>query len=327
MDEFHWIEKIRKLVSQKSSLVHLGIGDDAAILEPLSGKLIWTVDTMVEGVHFDSYFRPDEIGHKALSASLSDIAAMGGKPKFALVSLGVDKNKKLSFISKLYKGILNVAKQNGVVITGGNLSISPVFFIDISVLGHSTRWISRGGACSEDIIAITGPLGESKAGFLALNHWGRRGALQKYNHSSKKHLRPNARIKESQWVLPFATSLIDISDGLSSELNHLSKASNHSMIIYGEQIPISREVNKIAKELGLSALDMALHGGEDYELLMTLQKASFAPLEKLFKKHSKKLFNIGRVLERGKSVYLSSRGRCTRLSPRGWIHKKHKSLY
>lgn len=317
--EFALIDKIRRTIGRPSRNVLIGIGDDAAVLRSPNGKLVITVDSLVEGIHFDlKYTTPIELGHKALAINLSDIAAMGAQPSFAVVSLGLGKADE-RLVTEIYRGMRSLARKFSVDIVGGNLSRSPHLFVDMAVIGEVRRALTRSGARPGDIIAVTGTIGNSAAGLYTLKRWGK---VNHYWRFAKAHLLPEPRVKEgiqfskSQGV----TSLIDSSDGVASELRHIAQASGVGVLIDVEKLPISSELRRLAKKLGKEATDWALYGGEDYELLATIRKSQFSMIRRKFSYYGWKLTAIGEVIKRSGGMKLRSRGVSISLPPKGWDH-------
>lgn len=278
-DEFARIQKIKKQVGPPSSRVHLGIGDDAAIVESPQGKLLLCTDAMVEGVHFDlAYCSAADLGHKALASCLSDIAAMNGEPLYALFTLAIPINASSHFLDEFYSGATALAHQCNVDIVGGDLSSSPqTIFIDTVCVGHTEAQITRAGAKPGDWLAVSGNPGASAAGLAGLRQLPRNEVPEAL---ACAHLRPRPRFDLLKNLAPVCTSLIDISDGISSEVHHLARASNVGIQIEASRMPISPQTFAFALTQTSNpstafawALDCALNGGEDYELLATLDPA------------------------------------------------------
>jgi thiamine-monophosphate kinase len=239
------------------------IGDDCAVLDvPPGERLLATVDMMVEGIHFRlEDTDPVTLGRRALAINLSDIAAMGGTPRWCLVSLGLPTPS--TFVDGLYEGLGDMARRHGVLVAGGNIARLPErMAIDITVLGTAAHPVMREGARPGDHIYVTGALGRSAAGLQCLLKGNR-------NHPAlvEAHLDPPPRIAEGKALVGVATAMIDISDGLAQDLGHICERSGVGAAL--DAVPIDEETRQTAAELGLDALRLALHGGEDYELLYT----------------------------------------------------------
>ncbi|MFH1753412.1 MAG: thiamine-phosphate kinase [Candidatus Omnitrophota bacterium] len=295
--EFGIIGRISRRTKTDRSVM-LGIGDDAAVIKTDGDKcLLFASDMIVEGVHFDlKKAKPFDIGWKALCVNISDIAAMGGVPRYACVSAGINKNTKLRSTDGIYSGILSAARRFGVNIVGGDTSSSDKLVIDVSIIGEARKGeiIYRSGAKPGDVILVTGTLGGSIKG---------------------KHLKFTPRIRESQFLVKNfkINSMIDISDGLSSDLSHICKSSGVGAKIYESLIPLSKDARSVKS---------ALSDGEDYELLFTVPKKGLSRMIKRFKKRSKTpLAVIGEVTKKNAGIKIVDRfGRILSLTGRGFAH-------
>lgn len=320
--EFGLIDLIKKKVYTKNKRVVLNIGDDAAILKNSPGKLlIFTTDTMMEKVHFDlRYCSFKDVGWKSMAANLSDIAAMGGAPLAGLVSLGLPKRIKVEQVLKLYSGMKILSTKFKCPIVGGDIFFSPQgVVVTISLLGEVERNLfkTRGGARVGDLIYVTGDLGEAEAGLRIL-----RKSNKKKISITKKHLTPCPRIAESRLLIKNLriSSMIDISDGLSSDLHHICEESNKGALIYAEKIPISQRITKVCKSLNLSPLNLALSSGEEYELLFTLSPGDEEKLRRVTKGRFKVTL-IGKIRNKNEGVkILDLDGKIRNLKKTGYIH-------
>ena len=268
--------------------VLVGIGDDAAVvsLDPNS-DLIACCDLVVEGVHFRTgWAAPNLLGHKALAVTLSDVAAMGGTARFAMISVALPPSTKSEFVEDLFRGIIDLADRYEVSIIGGDTSGSPgPLFLDTSVIGECARGraVTRAGAQPGDTIYVTGDLGASALG-LRLLEAGHRLEEEAPGDTGRarrlalmKHLAPEPRLKLGQAIgeTGLATAMIDISDGLSTDLWHILDESGCGATIRAGAIPIADCVASLALEdSGIDALNLALHGGEEYELIFTARRES-----------------------------------------------------
>jgi thiamine-monophosphate kinase len=321
--EFALIEKLQAILGKPSPRVIVGIGDDAAILQPPTGKLIATLDAMVEGVHFDlSFCTPQELGHKALAVNLSDIAAMGGEPTAALVSLGLRKEIPDSFVEEVYRGLHAEARSHGVDIVGGNVTGAREISIAITLLGQvQGKWLSRAGATVGNKVAVTGFLGASAAGLKGFKRLGK-DALAAHHEVVQAHLLPQPRLAEGRALAETATSAIDISDGLANELFHLAEASKVGFLVDVKSLPISAATRKMAGLVGEDAVEWALQGGEDYELLFTFDPARQPELEKRFSALKSSFSVIGEVRPANERVMLkTAEGKTKPLVAKGWDHR------
>ncbi len=319
--EFALIELVKEKVFTKDKQVIVNIGDDAAVIRSTPNRLlIFTTDTLVEKIHFDlRYFTLEEVGWKAMAANLSDIAAMGGLPKYVLVTVGLPKSVKSQDVLQLYRGMNRIAKRYDCKIVGGDTTRVPQdLFITIALLGEveKGRFTTRNGAKKGDLICVTGNLGESQAGLEYLKKHGRsRLPLV------QKHLTPYPRIHEARTLVRGLkiNSMIDISDGLSSELFHIAEESHLGAVIDEAKLPVSPKCVKLASLLNLSPLSLALSSGEEYELLFTINKKEITKLNRMKKKL--RISVIGEMVDRREGVKLVRRsGRVGILKKTGFVH-------
>lgn len=266
-----------------------GIGDDSAVLAISHGAaLLATTDLLIEDVHFRrAYASPRDIGWKALAVNLSDIAAMGGNPLFALVGLAMPASAELADVEAFYSGMSEAAAPHGVSIVGGDISASPSgWMINVTVLGeHTGTPRLRSAAKPGDAVAVTGVLGRAAAG-LAVLELGERRALETglsariTNELSLAHLHPTARIREGRWLgsAPGVHAMLDCSDGLATDLAHICRESHVEARVMIDRIPVAPAVLEAARALGGDARRWATSGGEDYELLLTCTREAIEHL-------------------------------------------------
>ncbi|MDO9026337.1 MAG: thiamine-phosphate kinase, partial [bacterium] len=286
--EFGLIDRIKKTAGMVpgNSRVLLGIGDDAALFKLSPGKICAaTTDTMVEGVHFDlSYTSFVDLGWKVMASNLSDIAAMGGDPMMALVTLALPAKTSVKQIDQLYAGMQALAKKHGVVIAGGDIVKSRELSITLALLGECDPKNTglRSGARPGDAVLVTGELGGSQAGLDLLKTKSRNQKLK----LARKHLRPEPRVAEAKLLASRFKlhGMIDISDGLASELHHLSKASKVGILIDQGALPVAEQAIVIGRMLGRDPQKYCLYGGEEYELLFTLPPAEAIKASALIQK-------------------------------------------
>jgi thiamine-monophosphate kinase len=297
-------EQLAKLPPH-SGVIH-GFGDDTAVLKaPRASRLLFGSDMMVEGTHFDlTLSSPEDIGYKALVRCLSDIAATNGKPLYSLISLCLGPQTPGDFTERLYRGLTEAAAQFQTAIVGGDLTSSKNgIFIDVSVIGETAHPILRSGAKPGDLIALSGPLGEAAAG-LAVLRLKEACTLTAAEQSilKKAYLRPQPRFDLIQLLcaeaLELVTSMIDISDGLASELYHLSEAANAAFVINEKDLHITPALQKAANSLGADPYQWIYGGGDDYQLLVTLNAKQWQAAPQL---HSR-FHLIGKVESIGESA-------------------------
>jgi thiamine-monophosphate kinase len=324
--EFEFIDSLRRRFGA-------GIGDDCAVIRGTSGyEIVVTTDLLIEDIDFRRTTAPALLlGHKALAVSLSDIAAMGARPRWSLVSIGVPEDVwQTEFVEQFYDGLAGLAQQFDVQLIGGDTSrTSEKLVIDSIVLGECRvdQAVKRDGAQPGDHIFVTGSLGGAAAGLRLIE----RGAhlaeqnfadedSQKIDHVLLRQLRPDPRVG---WGIVLgderlATSMIDISDGLSSDLNHLCTASNVGALIESSLLPIDTRVVELCGRRALDPLQLALHGGEDFELLFTVKPADVARLPR--RVDGVEITRIGEATKEADGVKISEGSRVWELNPGGWKH-------
>jgi thiamine-monophosphate kinase len=282
------IAALSRLFEPAPAEVAVGIGDDCAALAlPGPDYLLWTVDTLLEGVHFDlSYFSLPQLGLKALAVNLSDVAAMGGEPLYALLSLGWPPARDPSGALALGEGLAQAAREYGVALIGGDTVSSPAgVMVTISLLGRVDRgeMLQRRGAKVGDRVYVTGFLGEAAAGLEVL----KRGLVldpEVQEALTQAHLNPRPQLQAGRVLAGegLATALIDLSDGVATDLGHICRASGVGARIPAATAPVSPKVQAAAPFLAANPLDLALKGGEDYQLLFTAPPANAPGLFEAF---------------------------------------------
>lgn len=317
LGEFGLIELLAKAAGAGDERLLIGIGDDAAAWKGDDSIQLATVDSFIEGVHFTrSTASWPDIGWKALAVNLSDIAAMGGIPRYALVSLALPNDTRAEDVGSLYHGLLELARQYGVTIIGGDISTAPLIAISITVLGSSPtrQLLTRSSAKVRDTVAVTGQLGASAAGMELL---ASQRHLDKEAETILKNafLRPTPHIAEGLLLVEQGVkTAIDVSDGLVADLNQICRASGVGARIEVERVPVEPTVKDA---FGKKALEMALSGGEDYELLFT---ASAETVERVKKAASVPVTTIGAITA-GKGVTpVDKEGQPLKLKKAGWEH-------
>lgn len=310
------IERIRRRLDaagEPGEGVLVGIGDDAAAITlPQDRVLLATTDMLVEEVDFRrSYASPREIGWKALAVNLSDIAAMGGIPRYALVSLGLPEATTIEEVEELYEGLSTLAKIHRVHVIGGDTGAAPALTLSITVIGEvePLRLVRRSGARVGDAFAVTGSLGASAAGLAMLNQG--KGDLDEWKPLTHAHLMPTPRIMEGAALARLGVhAMIDLSDGLATDLGHICRASGVGARLWLPRLPISEGANRAAAALGLDPWRLAVSGGEDFELLFALPArdvtACFVELER---ETGTKATVIGEVVTAPDLVFLDEDGR------------------
>jgi len=318
LGEFGLIERIKSLfpIQNKSTLV--GIGDDAAVLDPGNKKILLSTDLLLEGIHFDLAYVPlKHLGYKSVMVNLSDIFAMNAKPSQITVSVGMSNRFSLEAIEELFEGMRLACNKFSVDLVGGDTSSSiRGLVISITVLGYADleNIVFRHGANNRDLICVSGDLGGAYLGLqimerekkIFLENPSIQPDFENKDYLIERQLKPEARgdVIEAfikQKVKP--SSMIDISDGLSSEILHLCKASNLGCRIYEDKLPIDSLVSSTAYELNLDPTVCAMNGGEDYELLFTAHQEDFEKIKLI-----EEVSIIGYMVTKEEGACLISRG-------------------
>jgi thiamine-monophosphate kinase len=261
-----------------SSKVLLGIGDDAAFLADLKSP-VFSCDALIENVHFRrEWISPRQLGWKSLAVNVSDMAAMGAAPVAVTISSALPPQTEIAWVENLYRGFADAAKQFQFSIVGGDTTKSDQIMISVSIIGEliSSHALRRDGAKDGDALLVTGTLGESAAGLAILQSKGN-AQVPFELHCVEKHLLPCPRVTEIRAALKAGKvlhSAIDISDGIVGDAAHIATKSHLDLIIDATQIPISDNCQKTAHNLNADALQWALAGGEDYELLLSVDPAA-----------------------------------------------------
>lgn len=333
LGEFGLINHLTESVKLQNKSTLEGIGDDAAILDYKDKQVLVTTDLLLEGIHFDLIYTPlKHLGYKSAVVNFSDIYAMNGQPKQIVVSLGISKRFSVEDIDEIYAGIRLACDIYSVDIVGGDISASLTgLCISITCIGEGEKGkiVMRSGAKDTDLICVSGDLGAAYMGLQLLEREKHVFNVQKdfqpdfggKEYLLERQLKPEARkdiieMLHNENILP--TSMMDISDGLSSELLHISKASHVGCRIYEDRIPIDYQTAAMAEEFNMNLLTAALNGGEDYELLFTVPLTDH---EKIEKAEGIKL--IGHITKPEYGNYLVGRdGGEVELKAQGWAAEK-----
>ncbi|MFQ6058852.1 MAG: thiamine-phosphate kinase [Anaerolineae bacterium] len=342
--EFGLIDRISRALPPLGPDVVVGVGDDVAVLCPPRSPrrrgeagggerlLLATCDIQLEGAHFlRDRITPYQLGRRALAINLSDIAAMGGTPTYALISLGLPSETEVAYVDALYAGLRAEAERAGMAIVGGNMSRSPQgLVVDIFLLGEVApgHLMLRSGARPGDAVLVTGTLGDAAAGLALLLD----DALQPDEaHTARVEaafLTPTPRLAEGQAIARtgLATAMIDLSDGLASDVGHICQRSQVGVRIWAQRLPISPATRVVAALARRDPLDWALAGGEDYELLFTAPPEAVEPLTAaVVEATGTPVTTVGEIVPPSEGrVLVQADGRTTALEAVGWDHFRER---
>jgi thiamine-monophosphate kinase len=323
--EFDLIAAINERMPAPSERVLLPSGDDAAIVEP-SGASAVSVDAIVEGVHFRyEDFGGAAIGRKALAAGLSDLAAMGAIPGEAYVVVAAPSELPDDVLLKLADGLAEVASREGVTIAGGDLVASPVLTVSVTAVGYEPeggRLVTRAGARTGDVVAVTGELGGAAAALARMEQTKLTSSLSDELQEAllARQLDPRPRLREGLALAAAgATAMIDVSDGLGADAGHIASSSSCHLELELDRLPVAEGVAEIAGSDG-AALELAASGGEDYELLVTLPPDGIAAAVGAVEQAGTRLTEIGHVAKgQGVALRLPGGGE---IQPRGFDQRR-----
>ena len=332
LGEFGLIKRIAKTITIKQPTTKKGIGDDCAVIDTTADNLkVVTTDLLLEGIHFDLTYCPlKHLGYKAVAVNLSDVCAMNARPQQITVSKGVSGKFTLKAIDDLYDGIRAACDRYGVDLVGGDTTSSLTgLTISITAIGEQrTGKLSyRDGAHENDIICVSGNLGAAYMGLQLLEREKKvlhgdktsQPELKGYEYILERQLKPEPRTDvvdflEKIGVVP--TSMMDVSDGLSSELMHICTQSDKGCRIYEDKIPIHEQTRKMCEELSINPIVAALNGGEDYELLFTIKQEDY---QKFQSTPGPEIYAIGYVCDKDKGRRLiTTGGDEAELQAQGW---------
>jgi len=296
-----------------------GMGDDAAVLRPSAGAdWVVTTDAFLENVHFLRKFHaPKAVGYKALARATSDIAAMGARPRYFFLTMGLPDACAQAWLDDFLDGMRRAARRFGLILAGGDTTKYPEVVISLTVVGEIDRGkaILRSGARPGDMLCVSGRLGEAELGLrLRLK---KLHTQKRWTRLLKKHFYPEPRLALGEWLAArrYASSMIDTSDGLSTDLEHICKASGVGAVVWAPKIPVVRIPPELQRR-GLDPLHLALNGGEDYELLFTVPKRFSGRLPR--KLGGIPVTVIGEITRSKKVFLVDANGQSKPLLPRGW---------
>jgi thiamine-monophosphate kinase len=259
--------------------VEVGVGDDAAVLAPRPGRrLLVTTDVLVEGVHFRAGLsEPQDWGWKAVAVNLSDLAAMGGEPRWLLLALTVPDGAEVARLDRVYAGIADACTAFGVALAGGDTSRGPVLSLAVTAIGEAEQVVTRAGARPGDRLVVSGPLGAAAAGLALLERADApaRELLGRHPQLVAAHRRPTPDLAAGpRLARAGATAMVDVSDGLAGDVLHLAEASGTGVELRDAAVPLAPGVAEAARLLGLDPVELALGGGEDFVLAAALPRTA-----------------------------------------------------
>ncbi len=317
LEEKALIDAIRKEFRESKSGLTLGIGDDAAVVEIPGKNIVITKDLLIEDVHFVQRYHPARLlGRKSLNVSLSDLAAMGAFPRYALLGLGLPRNTGTEWIREFFRGFKSAAREFGVSLIGGDITRARKVTISVTLLGEGRDVIRRDGARPGHHVFVSGYLGDAREGLVLMKKGVQPGSDRRQTRMLRAFLDPKPQVELGMELarLKIASAMIDTSDGLSIDLGHLCEESGCGAEVYLENLPVSAELEALQKR----ARDFALNGGEDYQLLFAVPESKKHLLKGLEKKY--KLTPIGKMIEGEGIILVDSRNRRKKLHPKPWLH-------
>jgi len=311
------IKEIRKDFLTSKSGLELGIGDDAAVIKSGKKNYILTKDLVLEKIHFDKEWHPPFfLGRKSINVNLSDIAAMGGRPMYALLGLGLPEKTDAKWVEEFMSGIQSACREFDVVLAGGDVSQARSLTISVTVIGEGKPIIKRSGAKPGDLIYVSGKLGDSSLGLELIKQGTELGENSEKDMFLHAFLNPFPQVNLGGAVSKnkMASSMIDVSDGLSVDLNHICEESGVGAEIFVEKIPYSKEMSRFHDDV----MQFCLHGGEDYCLLFTVPRNKKDKINSLKREYP--LTEIGKIVSE-KNIYLiGEAGKKQKLQVKGFQH-------
>jgi thiamine-monophosphate kinase len=318
------IDRVRRKFPSRAKSLHVGIGDDAAVMTARYGtEWVVTTDAFLENVHFLRHVHPPKVvGYKALARATSDLAAMGARPKYFLLTLALPPSCTGKWFDDFLSGMAGAARRFGLTLAGGDTTKYPSILANLTVIGEteSGRAVLRSGASPGDLICVSGKLGEAELGLRLIQN-----SLYKqrrWRNLLTKQYWPEPRLALGRWLVKhrFATAMIDTSDGLSTDLGHICNASGVGAKLCGGKIPCVTIPAEI-QAMGVDPVKLSLHGGEDYELLFTVPSRRIGRLPQ--KVDGVPITMIGEIMREKRVVLVDAHGRAKRLRPGGWEPFRH----
>jgi thiamine-monophosphate kinase len=329
LGEFGLIDHLTKNNETRQAGTILSVGDDAAVIDQFGRQCVISNDMLIEGIHFDLMYTPlKHLGYKAVAVNLSDIYAMMAMPTHITLALGVSNKFSVEALEEFYEGVYAACERYNVDLIGGDTSSSKIgFVISVTAIGEVApdKYVTRSGAKLNDLICVSGNLGAAYLGLqllerekrIFIENPGIQPDLESQKYLVGRILKPEPRADIVEWLQEHEitpTSMIDVSDGLSSELLHICKSSDTGCILYEEKIPVHEDAQKMAMEFQVGTAACALSGGEDYELLFTVRQEDY---EKVIKNND--ISVIGYITDKGEGAHLLTKGGAKhKLTAQGW---------
>jgi len=329
LGEFGLIEHLTKNNETQQAGTILSVGDDAAVIDQFGRQSVISTDLLLEGIHFDLMYTPlRHLGYKAVAVNLSDIYAMMATPTHITLSVGLSNKFSVEALEEFYEGVYAACSQFNVDLIGGDTSNSKTgFVISVTAIGEVApdKYVTRSGAKVNDLICVSGDLGAAYLGLqllerekrIFLENPGIQPDLENQKYLVGRMLKPEPRADIAEWLQEAGitpTSMIDVSDGLSSEILHICKSSDVGCGLYEEKIPVHADARKMAEEFGVGAIACALSGGEDYELLFTIKQEDYEKVAR-----NNKISIIGHITEKSEGAHLvTTGGNKHKLTAAGW---------
>ncbi len=329
LGEFGLIEFLTKNNETKQAGTILSVGDDAAVIDQFGRQCVISTDMLLEGIHFDLMYTPlKHLGYKAVAVNLSDIYAMMATPTHITLSVAISNKFSVEALEEFYEGVYAACEKYGVDLVGGDTSSSKTgFIISVTAVGEVApdKYVTRTGAKVNDLICVSGDLGAAYLGLqllerekrIFLEHPGVQPDLNNQKYLVGRILKPEPRADIVEWLQEAGiqpTSMIDISDGLASELLHICNGSDVGCVLYEDKIPIHPDAKSMAMEFQMGSAACALSGGEDYELLFTIKQEDY---EKISRNND--ISVVGYITEKGEGTNLiTPSGGKHKLTAQGW---------
>jgi thiamine-monophosphate kinase len=333
LGEFGLIEHLTKNIELKNASSIVGVGDDAAVIDHFGKQTVISTDLLLEGVHFDLMYTPlKHLGYKSVVVNLSDIYAMNATPTQILMSVGLSNRFSVEGVTEFYEGVYAACEKYGVDLIGGDTTASQKgFMISVTAIGEVTpdKFVKRSTAQKGDLVCVSGDLGAAYVGLLFLEREkkifleapGVQPDLEGESYVVGRLLKPEARkdiieFLDDAEIIP--TAMMDISDGLSSEILHLCKQSNLGCVLYEEKLPIAEAMRNAAFKFEIDPTACALSGGEDYELLFTVSQADYEKLTL-----NEQISVVGYLTEPEQGTHIQTKGGSKHaITAQGWNHYK-----